>query len=66
MADRLLRLLRDPALREKMGFAGRQRAEEKFHHQRNVAQVLDLYGLGRPLDPAERLSGIPAPAFRVR
>jgi glycosyltransferase involved in cell wall biosynthesis len=66
MADRLLRLLRDPALREKMGFAGRQRAEEKFHHQRNVAQVLDLYGLGRPLDAAERLSGISAPAFRVR
>jgi glycosyltransferase involved in cell wall biosynthesis len=50
MADRLLRLLRDPALREKMGFAGRQRAEEKFYHQRNVAQVLDLYGLGRPLE----------------
>jgi glycosyltransferase involved in cell wall biosynthesis len=60
MADRLLRLLRDPALREKMGFAGRQRTEEKFHHQKNVAQVLDLYGLGRPLDTAERLNVLPA------
>jgi glycosyltransferase involved in cell wall biosynthesis len=45
MAARILELLRDPDLRRRMGEAGRRVAAEKFNHQSNVAQLIQLYGL---------------------
>ncbi len=45
LAQQLLRLLADPGLRRRMGMAGRRRVEEKFHLERNVAQILTHYNL---------------------
>jgi glycosyltransferase involved in cell wall biosynthesis len=45
LADRLIRLLNDPALRLRMGQAGRKTAAEKFDLRRTVAEVLSLYRL---------------------
>jgi glycosyltransferase involved in cell wall biosynthesis len=45
MADRILRLLGDPAMRERMGRAGRAAVEVRFNLRENVARVLALYGL---------------------
>ncbi len=45
MAEKILLLLRDPALRERMGRAGRLAAEAKFDLRKNVAEVLKLYGI---------------------
>jgi glycosyltransferase involved in cell wall biosynthesis len=42
-ADRILRLLRDAALRERMGAAGRQVVELRFNLERNVAELVKLY-----------------------
>jgi glycosyltransferase involved in cell wall biosynthesis len=42
-AERILRLLRDPALRERMGAAGRQAVELRFNLERNVAELVKLY-----------------------
>jgi glycosyltransferase involved in cell wall biosynthesis len=36
-------LLRDPALRARMGRAGRERVERHFSHARVLAEVADLY-----------------------
>jgi glycosyltransferase involved in cell wall biosynthesis len=47
MAERILTLLRDPALRLRMGARGRQIAQEKFDLKNNVAQVVRSYGLLR-------------------
>lgn len=44
-ADRILRLLRDPALRQRMGAAGRQAVELRFNLERNVAELLKVYGI---------------------
>jgi glycosyltransferase involved in cell wall biosynthesis len=64
LADRLLRLLRDSSLRERMGRAGRQVAEQKFDLRRNVAQVLDLYGLAPActvaVEPGRAINTIPS------
>ena len=46
MADRLLQLLHDPLLRERMGENGLRRAESLFNLKTNVAQLLQLYGIG--------------------
>jgi glycosyltransferase involved in cell wall biosynthesis len=43
MADRILRLARDPGLRKQLGAAGRRRAEAEFDVRKNVAALLDLY-----------------------
>jgi glycosyltransferase involved in cell wall biosynthesis len=43
LTDRLDRLLRDPALRKKMGLAGRQRIFEKFTTDQYVAGVVRVY-----------------------
>ncbi|HEX9343975.1 MAG TPA: glycogen synthase [Actinomycetota bacterium] len=43
IAERVNRLLADPALAERMGKAGRQRAVEHFGWDRIAAQVADLY-----------------------
>lgn len=45
IADKILKLVADPELREKMGRAGREVALEKFDLVRNVEQVVSLYGI---------------------
>lgn len=44
-ARRILDLLRDPALRARMGEAGRQRASRLFDLQQNVAKLLSEWGI---------------------
>jgi glycosyltransferase involved in cell wall biosynthesis len=44
-AEKLDRLAKDPELRRKMGQVGKQVVSEKFDLQRNVAQLLHLYGV---------------------
>jgi glycosyltransferase involved in cell wall biosynthesis len=45
IADRISRLLESPELRAKMGHAGRQDVETKFDLTKNVARLLDVYGI---------------------
>jgi glycosyltransferase involved in cell wall biosynthesis len=45
IADRLLRLLGDAELRRSMGDAGRRASEQKFDLQRNVEELIRVYGL---------------------
>ena len=47
MADRILKLLADPQLRQRMGQAGRETVEAKFDLRKNVAQLIDSYGIVR-------------------
>lgn len=46
-ADRILRLLRDNDLRERMGARARQTVEQKFDLRTNVSELVRLYALGR-------------------
>ncbi len=46
MAERILALVRQPELRSGMGRKGRERVEAKFDLQKNVTQLLQVYGLG--------------------
>lgn len=46
MAARILTLLADSGLRERMGSAGHRAAEEKFNVALSVREMLDLYGIG--------------------
>jgi len=45
LATRILTLLGDPALRTRMGQAGRLKVEEKFDLRKNVAELVDWYGV---------------------
>lgn len=45
MADRILRLARDPGLRSCLGEAGRNLAEAEFNIRKNVAALINLYGI---------------------
>ncbi len=45
MSERLLSLLADPALRVRMGEAGRKTVAEKFDLRKNVAQLVRSYGI---------------------
>jgi glycosyltransferase involved in cell wall biosynthesis len=45
IAEKILVLLEDKALREKMGRDGHRAAESKFNLRLNVTQLLDLYGM---------------------
>jgi glycosyltransferase involved in cell wall biosynthesis len=45
MASRILELLRDRALRQRMGDAGRRIVEQKFSHKTNIKQLIRLYGI---------------------
>jgi glycosyltransferase involved in cell wall biosynthesis len=47
IADRILLLLRDAALRREMGRAGREIAEQRFDLRKNVARLLQVYGVSR-------------------
>jgi glycosyltransferase involved in cell wall biosynthesis len=58
MADKLLLLLDDAGLRKDMGERGRLAAESLFDVRKNVAQVLQLYGISAA---AERASVRPTP-----
>ncbi|HMG74669.1 MAG TPA: glycosyltransferase family 4 protein [Pyrinomonadaceae bacterium] len=48
MSERLLELLNDPELRERMGAAGRATVATKFDLRKNVAQLIDAYGIRSP------------------
>ncbi len=48
MADKILLLARDGALRQALGFAGKQICNEKFNLQKNVAALIAHYGIGKP------------------
>ena len=43
LANALLRLVRDPALREAFGEAGRRRIEQEFSAQRMTAEYIEVY-----------------------
>jgi glycosyltransferase involved in cell wall biosynthesis len=45
LAKRILVLLKDNALRERMGLAGRRVVEAKFNLRENVTQLVRLYGI---------------------
>ncbi len=45
MAEAILRLLGDPDLRRRFGVDGYRAVEEKFNHRKNVAALIDLYGI---------------------
>ncbi len=45
IADGILKLVADPALRERMGQAGREAARIKFDLEQNVERVVELYGI---------------------
>jgi glycosyltransferase involved in cell wall biosynthesis len=45
MSDRLLQLLDEPALRERMGATGRNNVACKFDLRKNVAQLIESYGI---------------------
>jgi len=45
LAEKILQMIADPALRERMGRAGRKVAEAKFDQKRNVAELIRLYGI---------------------
>jgi glycosyltransferase involved in cell wall biosynthesis len=47
ISNRILELLRDPALGKRMGEAGLRAARLKFNLQVNVSQLLKLYGIPR-------------------
>ena len=45
MSERVLELLNDPELRERMGAAGRATVAAKFDLRKNVAQLVESYGI---------------------
>lgn len=67
VAQGIVRLLENRALREEMGRAGRSAVESKFNLHRNVPQLLELYGLQNPIDqvPASE-SALPSGAGLAR
>lgn len=44
-AEKILMLLADAGLRRRMGASGRQSVELRFHLERNVAELVKLYGI---------------------
>jgi glycosyltransferase involved in cell wall biosynthesis len=51
IADRILKLVAEPELRERMGRAGQEAARAMFDLERNVERVVNLYGIAA-LEPA--------------
>jgi glycosyltransferase involved in cell wall biosynthesis len=45
MSERILTLLADPALRARMGQAGRETVSDKFDLRKNVAELITSYGI---------------------
>jgi len=56
LANGLDRLLRSPALRERLGVAARQKVEREFDVRQNVAQLHQWLAEPVPAVPAERVS----------
>jgi glycosyltransferase involved in cell wall biosynthesis len=52
LAAALLQLIRDPALRSRLGRAGAQHVHACFDARRSTAKLLDLFGVGRRADAA--------------
>ena len=48
MSDRILKLLDDPELRDRMGATGRASVTCKFDLRKNVAQLIESYGIAGP------------------
>jgi glycosyltransferase involved in cell wall biosynthesis len=48
MSERVLELLNDPELRQRMGAAGRATVAAKFDLRRNVAQLIEAYSIRSP------------------
>jgi L-malate glycosyltransferase len=62
IADHILKLLRDANPRITMGEAGRKVAIERFNHKKNVAQVIEMYGIGKQPAIAATPAHEPSPA----
>jgi glycosyltransferase involved in cell wall biosynthesis len=45
LARKVLILLGDPARRQSMGIAGRKRVDARFNLRKNVAQLVESYGI---------------------
>jgi glycosyltransferase involved in cell wall biosynthesis len=48
LAEKLFQLLQNDALRREMGEAGCERVKTTFNLQKNVARVIELYGISSP------------------
>jgi glycosyltransferase involved in cell wall biosynthesis len=48
MSERVLELLNDPELRQRMGAAGRATVAAKFDLRKNVSQLIEAYGIRSP------------------
>ena len=48
MSERVLELLNDPELRQRMGAAGRATVAAKFDLRKNVSQLIEAYGIKGP------------------
>lgn len=51
LADAITRLIRDPALRNRLARAGARRVRDHFSHERGVEQLASRFGLTRTRDP---------------
>jgi glycosyltransferase involved in cell wall biosynthesis len=58
MSERILRLLGDPALCRRLGAAGRDTATAKFDLRKNVAQLIESYGIAEFCGKPERQAGL--------
>ena len=45
LAENILHLIQNPSLRRQMGDQGRKRVEERFDVRKNIAELIDFYGL---------------------
>ncbi len=50
MAEKIVVLARDPRQRQEMGCTGKRICEEKFSLQKNVAALIDRYGIGKNIE----------------
>ncbi len=58
MSERILRLLSDSELRSRMGAAGRANAAAKFDLRKNVAQLIESYGITEFCQKPDRQEGL--------
>jgi glycosyltransferase involved in cell wall biosynthesis len=64
IADGILKLVADPALRERMGTAAREAARAKFDLEQNVERIIELYGIASQelaATPCESLAPVALP-----
>jgi glycosyltransferase involved in cell wall biosynthesis len=58
MSGRVLELLNDPELRQRMGAAGRATVAAKFDLRKNVAKLIEAYGIPEPSQKPDRQGGL--------